>query len=225
MSSQKQLFVAIKSGDVEQLQSMLDEAPELLNSRDEHGESPILTAVYYRQSDILGELIKRTPELSIWEAAATGHLLRVNELLDRDSALLNAFSLDGFTPLGLAAFFGRKAILDELIRRGADVNIHSNNAMRVMALHSAVAHRDIDRAIQMARSLLEKGAEVNAKQSGGFTALHEAALRGNIELTSLLLRWGADPSIKDDEGKSPIDIAGHAGHAEVVSLLRHPKQA
>ena len=98
-------------------------------------------------------LLGYSPQLDIWEASAVGNLERVNELLDQDASLLNAFSTDGFTALGLAAFFGNKAVLEVLLTRGADVNIAANNPMKVQALHSAFAHQDIIKAIQMAEML------------------------------------------------------------------------
>jgi len=213
-------FEAISGGDLTRVKSMLDNDPELLTSRDEQGVSPILAALYHHQREVLGELIMRVPKLDIWEASATGHLLQVEEILGQDRSLLNAFSPDGFTALGLAAFFGRKAILEELVRRGADVNIPSNNLMRVQALHSAVAHQNTSVAIQMARLLLERGAEVNASQTGGWRPLHEAAMRGNIELIKLLLHWGADPNAENDEGKTPLDMAIQSGDENIISLLR-----
>lgn len=215
-----QFYQAIKSGDLARVKSLLDQDPAWVTTRDEQGVSPILTAVYNNQPEVLGELISRIPNLDIWEASATGHLLRVKELLDQDPALLNAFSPDGFTPLGLAAFFGRKAILEELIRRGADVNIPSNNAMKVQAIHSAVAQQNQALALPITEMLLKRGARVNATQSGGWTPLHEAAFRGEMELVRLLLAYRADITVKSDNGKTAIDMALRQGHTEVITLLQ-----
>jgi uncharacterized protein len=217
-------YQAIRSGDLARVKSLLDQDPALLTRRDEQGVSPILAAIYNNQHAVLGELIRRISNLDIWEASATGHLLRVKELLDQDPSLLNAFSPDGFTPLGLAAFFGRKAILEELIRRGADVNIPSNNTMKVQALHSAVAQQNQALALQMSEMLLKRGAGVNATQSGGWTPLHEAAFHGEIELVRLLLAWGADETIKSDDGKTPIDLALQQGHADVTEVLQSTRK-
>ena len=218
-------YQAIRSGALTRVKSLLDQDPALLTSRDEQGISPILAAIYNNQREVLGELIRRVSNLDIWEASATGHLLRVKELLDQDPSLLNAFSLDGFTPLGLAAFFGRKAILEELIRRGADVNITSNNTMKVQAIHSAVAQQDQALALQMTEMLLKKGASVNATQSGGWTPLHEVAFHGEIKLVRLLLDWGADKTIKSDDGKTAIDMALQQGHTDVIALLQSTHNA
>ena len=56
--------------------------------------------------------------------------------------------------------------------------------------------------------LLEHGADPNARQQMGYTPLHSAASRGDIEMAKLLLRHGADPRAITDDGKSVVDIAG-----------------
>jgi cytohesin len=53
----------------------------------------------------------------------------------------------------------------------------------------------------------------------GRTALHEAAGRGNLELARLLLKAGADPQAKDDEGLTPMDWAKKSERLVMVELL------
>ena len=75
----------------------------------------------------------------------------------------------------------------------------------IRALHIAVMARDVE----MARLLLEAGADVNGRsEEGGFTPLHSAAQNGNAELVRLLLDHGADRSARTDDGQTPADIAG-----------------
>jgi ankyrin repeat protein len=164
-------------------------------------------------------LLERKTNLDIWEAAATGNLKKIDELLHADSSLVDCFSPDGFTPLGLAAFFGHKTVLERLIAAGADVNIASNNTMKVCPLHSAVAHHDARIACDMAETLLKHGAKFNVVQMGGWTPLHEAAANGNVVLVKLLLQYGADKSLLNDEGTTALDLAKKNGHASVVEML------
>ena len=220
MNSILQLFEAIKVGDLSKVRSLLDSDPHLLTSRDDQGVSAILTAVYYHQPEIVAELLARGLELDIWEASATGQLSRVTALLDHDVTLLDAYSPDGFTPLGLSAFFGKIAILEILVARGADVNLPSRNPMKVRPIHSAVAHRDPVVALQMAQVLLDRGADVNVTQAGGWTPLHEAANHGNIELVRLLIHHGADKAARSDDGRSPLHMAQQGHHDAVVALLQ-----
>ena len=77
------------------------------------------------------------------------------------------------------------------------------------------------------RLLLERGADPNARQQLGFTALHGSAASGDRETAELLLAHGADPQATNDEGKTPADFAAERGHTEFAEWLRrqpdHPK--
>ena len=55
--------------------------------------------------------------------------------------------------------------------------------------------------------LISNGAKVNFKGEYGNTALHKAALRGFPEVVSTLLANGADPTIVNDDGDTPLIIA------------------
>jgi hypothetical protein len=69
-------------------------------------------------------------------------------------------------------------------------------------------------------SLLDKGADVNAKFRYGTTALFKAAERGHANVVKLLLERGADATIKDTYyGATAMTWALDKGHAEVVKLL------
>ncbi|HEX7528916.1 MAG TPA: ankyrin repeat domain-containing protein, partial [Thermoanaerobaculia bacterium] len=68
--------------------------------------------------------------------------------------------------------------------------------------------------------LLEKGADPNATQQSGWTALHNAASQGNLEVVRLLRSNGADLSARTDDGKSAADLAAERGHAALAESLR-----
>ena len=64
----------------------------------------------------------------------------------------------------------------------AEVNAVANNATRVQPLHSAAAQR----SVAIVRMLLDAGANVHAKQEGGYTALDAAVMHKDDELISVL---------------------------------------
>lgn len=80
--------------------------------------------------------------------------------------------------------------------------------------------------VEAVKTLLAKGADVNAKTEYGATALFFACDRGNAEIVKLLLAAGADIDVKDTFYKSsPINWAVQRDQAEVVKLLVEKKPA
>ena len=71
----------------------------------------------------------------------------------------------------------------------------------------------------MVAALLDAGAQVNARQHGGFTPLHEAAQNGDAELVALLLSRGARRSLTTDKELTAYDLAYEAGHHEIAARL------
>jgi uncharacterized protein len=219
MSTSSELFEAIKAGDLAAVRSLLQAEPALGQARHESGVSAVLMAAYYRRSDIVDLLLAEGVELDIFDASALGRLDRVQALAQADSKLITASSADGFTPLGLAAFFGHKEGAQWLMANGAQVNAASGNAMRVRPLHSAVANASAEVAHAIAEMLLAHGAQVNVVQAGGWTPLHQAAAAGYSELATLLLAHGADANARSEDGKTPLQMALEKKHADMVQLL------
>ncbi len=207
---------AVKAGDLSRVKELLEADPSLVNTRGDSGESAILLSVYYRRNSVRDLLLARGAELNIYEAAAAGQLERVATLAKASPALANSYAPDGFTPLGLAAFFGQRTVVDALLAHGADVNAVSRNATGYTALTGAVAggHKEI------VGMLLAAGANATHRYVQGLTPLHEAAAGGKLEIAGLLLNHGADPNARADDNQTALAMAEAKGHTAVAALLR-----
>jgi uncharacterized protein len=69
------------------------------------------------------------------------------------------------------------------------------------------------------RALLEKKADVNAPQVDGTTALHWAVRANDLEMTGILLRAGARPSVANESGATPMELAAMNGNAAILDRL------
>lgn len=210
---------SIKTGDIAGITAALQASPELARARDANGVSMICMSVYMGQREIADQLAQGRSDLDIFEASTLGDTQRVTALVNTQADLRDAFSPDGYHPLGYACFFGHRALFDYLMAVGADVNAPSRNPMKVCPIHSAAANSDPELALYMAQALIDKGADVNALQQGNNTPLHEAGQRGHAELIDALLAAGADKSLRNDEGNNAVGLACMAGYHHLAFKL------
>ena len=211
----KEFFRAIQEGKPKVVERLLQAAPGLIHEK-ENGISPILVAAYHNQPELADFLAEKSVTLNIFEAAATGRTNQIVLILARTPQLVNAYSEDGYQPLGLACFFGHLETARYLINAGARLNSASQNRMKVTPLHSAAAGGHT----ALVKLLLEHGADPNAVQEGGFTPLHAAAQNGDVESIHMLLFHGADGSAKSSDGRTPLDYALETKKSEAVNMLK-----
>jgi ankyrin repeat protein len=155
--------------------------------------SDLLQALYAGDRDRVDELLAADPTLDVFEAAASGRGDRLREVLDEDPSRANAFGDDGFHPLGLACFFGHLEAARLLLDHGADVNtLSTNEHVQTAAIHaSAAAAGDEAMRYELVKLALERGADPNLRQGGGFRAIDAARQNGDSRVEQLLLDHGA----------------------------------
>ena len=190
-------FKAIQEDDREKIENMLRKTPDLILSRSKNNLSPLLTAMYYHEYEIAEMLLDRMVKLTIYEAAATGKMTHLISNLGHEPELVNAYSEDGYQPIGLAAYFGQEQVVEYLIKAGAEVNSPSKNSLGVTPLQSAVAGGHLE----ITRLLLTAGASPNVREGGGYTPLHTAAHNGDVEIVRSLIFGGADLEAKSDKNR------------------------
>jgi ankyrin repeat protein len=160
-----------------------------------------------------------------FEAARSGQTTTVDSFLNKGMDIETRDEEIGATALYLASEKGQKGIVETLLVHGAKVNTVTAIGRRT-PLHAAATR-------EIAKLLIEKGADVNARAVGGLTPLHTVLFRYDpkvprdvqvkikFELIKLLIAKGADPNIKDTYLRaSPMDIAVKEGNRELISIFR-----
>jgi len=110
----------------------------------------------------------------------------------------------GWTALMIAAFKGDKAMVDILLQRGADPNLTKDKTALMIAAADDNVNDDI---VSTVRVLLNRGANVNAKDAVGKTVLMIAAEKGIADTVRVLLDEGANVNAKDKTGATALMLA------------------
>ncbi|XP_071395073.1 ankyrin repeat and SOCS box protein 9-like isoform X1 [Centroberyx affinis] len=132
------------------------------------------------------------------EACARGHVTCVSLLLQHGATPMG--TSQSSSPMHRAAAKGHPECIETLVQHGADVDQHIDQSGS--PLHMACSNQHLSTA----RKLLQLGASVNSSVSGD-SPLHIAARLSSPELVSVLLDHGADRSLRNTEGKQPLDLA------------------
>ncbi|AAK14447.1 unnamed protein product [Ectocarpus sp. 4 AP-2014] len=176
----------------------------------EYGNLPVVKALSTKGVDLDGTAeyypshsdIVPGQATALHAAASGGHNDVVNYLLD-NSVRIDPDDKNMMTPLMWSAMKNHLCVSATLLEAGA--NASAEDQMGESSLSSDSWSCSVD----MALLLLRYGADVNA--SGGLfgsSALHNAIKnRDNTEaMVDLLLRWGADETVVDDRGRTPLDV-------------------
>ena len=87
-----------------------------------------------------------------------------------------------------------------IIFLGADV--HAKDKGGLVPLHNACSYGHYE----VTELLVKHGASVNVCDLWRFTPLHEGSAKGKYEIVKLLLKHGADPTKKNRDGHTPMDL-------------------
>ncbi|CAL8296033.1 unnamed protein product [Arctogadus glacialis] len=138
-------------------------------------------------------------------AAIKAHLDKFKEVDGRSD--------NGQTPLMVAAEQGSLEIVQELIRRGANVNLDDVDCWTALISAAREGH------LEVVKELLENNANLEHRDMGGWSALMWAAYKGRTPVAQMLLDKGANPNITGQYSVYPIIWAAGRGHGEIVHLL------
>jgi ankyrin repeat protein len=126
---------------------------------------------------------------------------------------------NGDTALHQACRNSYRDVVEFLLNSG--IHVETKGRWDMPPLHSAASTLTGDPR-PIVNLLLQRGAAINSRGFHGHTVLHEVAYFNRPEMADILLANGADPNLKDGEGKTPLDLANLAGREErarVINLL------
>jgi ankyrin repeat protein len=202
-----------------------------------NNETPLGYAIRNDKIKIARLLLKHTKNLHMHndeyrplmhKVASHNCNLEIAEFLLEQGFDINARSNLGNTPLHTAISLEKLKIAMLLIEKGADVNIRNEKGQtplhlavekgspEMFQLHTAIS---LEKLKIIAMLLIEKGADVNIRNEKGQTPLHLAAEKGSPEMFQLLIAAQGALYIKNNVGKTVLDLAEQISYVEIIADL------
>jgi uncharacterized protein len=197
------LMVASRTGNIEAVRLLLDHHAHVNAKEGARDQTALMWAVSERHADVVRELVAAGADVHARSKASSRYVLLCCQDFQGDSDGGDYTQEGGFTPLLFAAREGDIESATRLLAAGANIEdtAPTGTSALVLAAHS-------DRGA-FAAFLLEKGADPNAN-GAGYTALHAAIVRGNVNLVKALLEHGADPNARQTKGTPARRYSGFA---------------
>jgi ankyrin repeat protein len=194
-SGRTALHRLVATGDLKAIEILVRHGADV-SARNNTGYTPLMYAAFGAKPDAVKALLTNAPEVNTKDKGGRA-------ALDHAMFPLTYFSI---------------AIRDVLLQHGADTNIRVDNFEPLL---TAVV-RSQDYSVADVQVFLRYGANVNAIDDFGSTALHAAVERLDMQIVDTILQHDADVNARDGQGKTPLMLAVSQGpitSTEVVETL------
>jgi ankyrin repeat protein len=185
---------------------------QLLAARIDHND--MLVLLLKKGANIETRSLTNYSQTALLVATSAGNHIAVQLLLER-GANVNATDAGGYTSLMYAVNMGNEMMVNLMLQYEALTEVKVISSGRTaLGLAARFGHDAI------VRLLLEHGAEVEAVDNDGETALHDATFGGHLTVMEVLVVQGhANVDAQDSSGQTPLMMAAEYGEDEAVHLL------
>ncbi|WP_424245263.1 ankyrin repeat protein [Elusimicrobium posterum] len=186
----EKFLLLIKDKDLEKIKKKVKKNPKLVFARNKYGQRAVHYAATYCATDIVKFLIENGADLK-----------------EKDN--------NGRVPFHWAALNGCVDTMELLYPKGVDID------MRDYQNYTPLIYAAMHGRTEAVKWLVERGVQLDLQNEKGQTALWLATynIAGFPEVTQILIDAGADINIKNNEGKSPLQVSAMAGREEIRKQL------
>lgn len=152
------------------------------------------------------------------DAIRRGDIGAIQKRMLDDSGYIHERDFVGDTLLRTAIAFGNLELVRLFVKHGADPNIKVDDGYTCLLI---AIESDAEESIPIVAELISAGADIHAMGTNGWTPLHMAAVRGEVEKASLLIAAGADVNRRTeiDASETPLMVAASTGQPSTIRLL------
>jgi quinoprotein dehydrogenase-associated probable ABC transporter substrate-binding protein len=231
----QELSNAVNANDVDRVKFLVEKGADV-NKPDPQGWTPLQNAARQRKDGMIKALTElgadvNRPDASgmtpLIAAAMRDHVPSIKMLIEK-GANIEQPGTQGFRPLALAIAENKYESAKALMEAGADLSAASGadglTPLMLIAAQTSPAEGarflpGSTRPSDIARGLVERGADVNAQSKNGVTALMIAATHNSAPMIGLLMDAGADPALKNQQGQTATEVAERNGNLEAAQAI------
>lgn len=159
-----------------------------------------IRAAVQRDPSLLNQQDSRTKRAPLYDAIRSGHLDVVNLLLELGASVDTVDSRKQ-TPLHFALTRRRPEIIKSILSKTENVN-QQDGRQKATYLMYAIMFQNGN--LDLIKTMLQKGADVNLKNSSDQTALHIACYRNQLEAAKAMIAAGAELGLQDNKANTPL---------------------
>jgi len=212
---------AVREGEVASVRALLEKNPDLLDTLDKAGRTPLNVACLEAWSEVAELLLAKGADLNIADSegnkpihnAARAGDMDIVEMLAAKGADVNERTPDGDTPVIWAASAKRFVVVEILIDLGAKADVQNKTGW------SPLLYATIHGSEYCARVLLENGADPDVANNEGVRPLHSAASFGRRKIAGMLLEHGATVDARNAQGETPLSWALNANSLSTAKIF------
>jgi ankyrin repeat protein len=220
----KKIWLIAGMGEINKLQLIHDQGFDLDVKASDNGSTPLMYAAQNGRVECINFLIGHGADvnavnnngLTALHFATDSHNSEVIKVLIKHGAKVNTSDL---TPLHRAIQRDCSiSLIQVLLENGATkCNINAQTSLGNTPLHLAIKASRLD----VITELVNRGYNANVQTKDGDTPLHFAVIK-SLDMVKLLLKMGADPNLKNNNGEIPLIVAAkHHKHDIVAELASH----
>jgi len=234
MDGRDALSAAASYGHIDTVRILLEKGADVNSQKAADGKSALMRASHFGHTNVCSMLIASNAdtalqtihaETALHLACEGGHERAASILLAHDADVDGIRTSDLFTPLMCAAAFGHIAVVNTLIKEGADYNYKRGKDFQDTCLHRAAKFSRVGVVDVLLRTAIAESQhfDIEDRDYEGRTALHLATLAGSKAVVRALIRAGANVNSQCDgprgRGYTPLMCAIESGNLQMVTFL------
>ncbi|XP_046567998.1 serine/threonine-protein phosphatase 6 regulatory ankyrin repeat subunit A-like [Haliotis rubra] len=217
------LHTACHGGHIEVLKYVLSRNTVDINSRGNDNKTPVMVAGRRGHRDVVELLVDQRANLLLRDARSNnilhlgcqeGHVDVVKYVLSENVVDINSRGNNNKTPVMVAGRRGHKDVVELLVQNGAKLSLRDARGDNILHHVCSGGHVELLKYV-----LSQKTVDINSRGCDNMTPVMEAGQRGHKEVVGLLVKNGANLSLKADRSNNILHLACFRGHVEVVKYV------